>query len=101
VYEFAPKTQELLRQFQYTTDSRTGKCIRELKKSPPLGMIQLNHKDEQRYDRYINEIVDNYLVPFAYICFAEEQNDFQRTLFLMMTRLRPKADDEVSDVVLI
>jgi hypothetical protein len=95
VYEFAPKTQELLRQFQYTTDTRTGECIREQKSSPPLGMIQLNHKDEQRYDRYINDIVDNYLVHFAYACFAEEQHDFQRTLFLMMTRLRPKADDEV------
>ncbi|OCL13162.1 hypothetical protein AOQ84DRAFT_125180 [Glonium stellatum] len=95
VYEFAPKTQELLRQFQYTTNPGTGQCICELKKSPPLGMIQLNHKDEQRYDRYINEIVDNYLGPFGYVCFVEEQNEFQQTLFLMMTRLRPKADDEI------
>lgn len=94
VYEFIPKTAELLRQFQYITDPLTGSCVRVEKSSPPLGMIQINHKDEVKYEKYINEVVERFLTPFGRICFAEEQNEFQLKLFLMMTRLRPRADDE-------
>jgi hypothetical protein len=94
VYEFAPKTNELLRQFQYNTDPQTGEHVRVEKRSPPLGMVQINHKDERKYDRYIDLIVDNHLPAFAHAYLGYERNDFQHKLFLMMTQLRPKADDE-------
>ncbi|KAF2499762.1 hypothetical protein BU16DRAFT_282695 [Lophium mytilinum] len=94
VYEFTPKTNELLRQFQYITDQYTGDQSRVEKRSPPLGMVQINHKDEQKYDRYIDLIVDKHLPVFAHNHLGYEQHDFQLKLFLMMTQLKPKAEDE-------
>jgi hypothetical protein len=95
VYEFVPKGNELLVQIQYITDPRTNKRIAVKKQSPALGMVHINHNEEKTYDRYISEIVDNHLDAFGELCWAEDDNDFLPKLFKLMTRVKPKNDDEV------
>jgi hypothetical protein len=95
VYEFVPKGNELLVQIQYVTDPRTNKRIAVKKQSPALGMVHINHNEEKTYDKYINEIVDNHLDAFGELCWMEDDNDFLQKLFKLMTRVKPKNDDEV------
>ena len=95
VYEFAPRGKELLEQVQYQTDKNTQQRIPIKKESPPLGMVHINHNEEKKYDKYISEIVDNHLDAFADICWADDDNDFAPRLFKLMTRVKPKNDDEV------
>jgi hypothetical protein len=95
VYEFVPKGNELLVQIQYVTDPRTNKRIAVKKQSPALGMVHINHNEEKTYDRYITEIVDNHLDAFGELCWMEDDNDFLQKLFKLMTRVKPKNDDEV------
>ncbi|KAF2185062.1 hypothetical protein K469DRAFT_726934 [Zopfia rhizophila CBS 207.26] len=94
VYEFLPKTNELLVQLQYKTDPVTHQRIRVAKQSPALGMVHINHNEEKKYDKYINDIVDNHLDAFGELCWMEDDNDFQEKLFRLMTRVKPKSDDE-------
>jgi hypothetical protein len=95
VYEFVPKGSELLVQIQYITDPRTNMRIAVKKQSPALGMVHINHNEEKTYDRYISEIVDNHLDAFGELCWAEDDNDFLPKLFKLMTRVKPKNEDEV------
>lgn len=98
VYEFVPRGRELLEQIQYVTNPTTN--IREAvkKQSPALGMVHINHNEEKTYDRYITEIVDKHLDAFGELCWMEDDNDFQQKLFKLMTRVKPKNDDEVCHV---
>jgi hypothetical protein len=95
VYEFIPKGNELLSQTQYVTDPRTNKRVARKKISPALGMVHINHNEEKIYDRYISEIVDRHLDDFGELCWMEDDNDFLQKLFKLMTRVKPKNDDEV------
>ncbi|CAI6341430.1 unnamed protein product [Periconia digitata] len=94
VYEFVPLGKELLEQIQYRTDPETQQRIPVKKESPPLGMVHINHNEEKKYDRYVCDIVDHHLDAFADICWAEDDNDFTPRLFKLMTRVKPKSDDE-------
>lgn len=94
VYEFAPRGEELLVQIQYQTDPVTQKRFVQKKRSPALGMVHINHNEEKKYDKYLNDIVDNHLDAFGDICWAEDDNDFSPRLFKLMTRVKPKSDDE-------
>lgn len=94
VYEFMPNGNELLVQIQYVTDPVTHKRISIKKQSPALGMVHINHNEEKVYDRYISEIVDNHLDAFGALCWMEDDNDFLPKLFKLMTRVKPKNDDE-------
>jgi hypothetical protein len=94
VYEFVPKGNELLVQIQYITDPRTNKRVAVKKQSPALGMVHINHNEEKTYDKYINDIVDNHLDAFGELCWLEDDNDFLQKLFKLMTRVKPKNDDE-------
>lgn len=96
VYEFMPNGNELLVQIQYVTDPVTRKRIPIKKQSPALGMVHINHNEEKVYDRYISEIVDNHLDAFGELCWMEDDNDFLPKLFKLMTRVKPKNDDEVN-----
>lgn len=96
VYEFVPKTNELLVQLQYRTDPKTLQRVQVRKQSPALGMVHINHNEEKKYDKYINDIVDHHLDAFGELCWMEDDNDFQQKLFRLMTRVKPKSDDEVS-----
>jgi len=94
VYEFVPKGNELLVQLQYITDPRTNTRITVKKQSPALGMVHINHNEEKTYDKYITDIVDNHLDAFGELCWLEDDNDFLQKLFKLMTRVKPKNDDE-------
>ncbi|KAH7401763.1 hypothetical protein DE146DRAFT_440794 [Phaeosphaeria sp. MPI-PUGE-AT-0046c] len=94
VYEFMPNGNELLVQIQYVTDPKTHKRIAINKQSPALGMVHINHNEEKVYDRYISDIVDNHLDAFGKLCWMEDDNDFLPKLFKLMTRVKPKNDDE-------
>lgn len=95
VYEFQPRGDELLVQLQYQTDPITQARYTLRKRSPALGMVHINHNEEKKYDKYLNDIVDNHLDAFGEICWAEDDNDFSPRLFKLMTRVKPKSDDEV------
>ncbi|KAF2474542.1 uncharacterized protein BDR25DRAFT_109641 [Lindgomyces ingoldianus] len=95
VYEFLPKTQELLRQFQYFTDPVTHKMVRVEKSSPAVGMVHINHNEEKKYDKYINDIIDHHLGAFGELCWMEDDNDFQHKLFMLMMKVKPRSDEEV------
>ncbi|EUC35454.1 hypothetical protein COCCADRAFT_24635 [Bipolaris zeicola 26-R-13] len=94
VYEFIPRGDELLVQIQYRLDPRTQKRIPIKKRSPALGMVHINHNEEKKYDKYISDIVDHHLDAFGELCWMEDDNDFQQKLFKLMTRVKPKSDDE-------
>jgi hypothetical protein len=95
VYEFSPRGKTLLEQIQYQTCKKTRQRIALKKESPALGMVHINHNEEKKYDKYINDIVDNHLDAFADICWADDDNDFAPRLFKLMIRVKPKNDDEV------
>jgi hypothetical protein len=94
VYEFEPRTSELLTKVEYFM-SRNN--VREFVQtnSPPLGMVQIEDLDRQKYDRYLNRIVDNHLEKFADRAFKFEKDDFQGRLLKLMVNLRPEQKDEV------
>jgi len=94
VYEFIPRGDALLVQIQYKTDPVTHTRVAIQKQSPALGMVHINHNEEKKYDRYITEIVDHHLDAFGELCWMEDDNDFQQKLFKLMTRVKPKSDDE-------
>jgi hypothetical protein len=94
VYEFVPKGNELLVQIQYVTDLRTNKRIAIKKQSPALGIVHINHSEEKTYDKYITNIVENHLDDFGELCWLEDDDDFLQKLFKLMTRVKPKSDDE-------
>ncbi|KAF1971213.1 hypothetical protein BU23DRAFT_196677 [Bimuria novae-zelandiae CBS 107.79] len=94
VYEFQPRGEELLVQLQYQTNPATQERYTLRKRSPALGMVHINHNEEKKYDKYLNDIVDNHLDAFGDICWAEDDNDFSPRLFKLMTRVKPKSDDE-------
>ncbi|ORX97545.1 hypothetical protein BCR34DRAFT_496762 [Clohesyomyces aquaticus] len=94
VYEFLPKTRALLSTYQYITDPVTHKSKRVEKMSPALGMVHIHPNEEKKYDKYINEIVDHHLDAFADLCWQEDDNDFQQKLFKLMTKVKPRTDDE-------
>jgi hypothetical protein len=94
VYEFVPRGDALLVQIQYKTDSTTHKRVAIQKQSPALGMVRIDHNEEKKYDKYITDIVDSRLDTFGELCWMEDDNDFQQKLFRLMTRVKPKSDDE-------
>jgi hypothetical protein len=94
VYEFLPKTNELTQQIQYRTNPATQKRYAIPKASPPLGMVHINHNEEKKYDKYINDIVDHYLDTFTHLCWGEDTNDFQEKLFRLLIRIKPRNDEE-------
>ncbi|KAF1845803.1 uncharacterized protein K460DRAFT_366654 [Cucurbitaria berberidis CBS 394.84] len=94
VYEFIPRGNALLVQIQYGTDPITHERVAVTKQSPALGMVHINHNEEKKYDKYLSDIVDNHLDAFGELCWKEDDNDFQQNLFKLMTRVKPKGDDE-------
>lgn len=94
VYEFVPKGDALLVQLQYRTHPGSNKRVMHQKQSPPLGMVHINYNEEKKYENYVSDIVDNHLDAFGELCWMEDDNDFQQKLFRLMTRVKPKNDDE-------
>jgi len=96
VYEFEPKTPELLRQFQYFVDPDTRRLSRVEKVSPPLAMVQIEHEDRQKYDKYVSMIVEKHLDKFAERLYDIESEDFPTRLYRLMVRFHPDNKEEAS-----
>ncbi|KAF1815837.1 hypothetical protein P152DRAFT_390910 [Eremomyces bilateralis CBS 781.70] len=94
VVEFEPKTNELLRQFQYIIDPATGRQDRVEKASPPLGITKFDNEDTKIWEKYLNDLVEHHLDGFAEICFEDEPNDFQFRLLKLMCNLKPEDKNE-------
>ena len=94
VYEFVPKGDALIQQIQYRTDPGSNKRMMHRKQSPPLGMVHINYNEEKKYEKYVSDIADNHLDAFGELCWMEDDNDFQQKLFRLMTRVKPKNEDE-------
>ncbi|CAO2658641.1 Nn.00g063640.m01.CDS01 [Neocucurbitaria sp. VM-36] len=92
VYEFVAKDPDSLVQFQYIWDPITR--TRTFKKSPPLGMVYIDHTDEAKYSQYINVIVDSHLEAFGEVCWMEDDHDFAHKLFSLMIHVQPRGKDE-------
>jgi len=95
VYEFEPKTGELLRQFQYIKDPQTERRVRVEKASPPLAMLAIEQADRHKYDRYLTMIVEKYLEPFAELVYDYQNDDFSVRLLRLMVRFKPDNKEEV------
>lgn len=95
VYEFAPRGRALLEQLQYMTDPNTNETIIVKKESPALGMVHINHGEEKKYDKYINDIVDHHIDAFGELCWKDADNDFQQKLFRLTSRVRANSEEEV------
>lgn len=95
VYEFAPLDQELLISRQYVTNPVTHKRELVERRSPPLGMVQINQNEEDRYKNYIKDIVENHIDAFGRLAWMEDDNDFQEKLFKLMIKVKCKNKDEV------
>jgi hypothetical protein len=98
LYEFEPKTAELVRHLQSVLDEKTGKRNWVNKGSPPLAMVSIEPEDRHCYERYIDNIVDHpaNLEKFVDRCYKYEKDDFQARLFRLMYEYQPTAKDEVS-----
>jgi len=99
LYEFRPRSDELLRQYQYLQDLGTGRSIRYEKYSPPLGLRKLDTSDDAHFGKYLDDLLDpQYLWEFGATCFEEESQieDFQATLLDLMCNLYLESRD--SDV---
>jgi len=91
---------ELLRKIEYLPSMTTGNREFVETHSPPLGMVQIDSEDRQKYDRYVNKIVDTYLDRFAAQAFKWEKDDFQGRLLTLMVHLHPDQKDEVGSSLL-
>lgn len=83
VYEFKPRTPELLKQFQYLQDVSTGTTTRYTKYSPPLGILKVDTSDLDRFETYMERLLhEDHLWDFGWTCFEEETqiDDFQAQL---------------------
>lgn len=100
LYEFDPRSPELLGQFQYLQDVGTRRSVRFQKYSPPLGLMKLDPTDDRHFRNYLDELMEQrYLWEFAWTCFEEETqiNDFQAVLLdLMCTLYKRTGDFDVS-----
>lgn len=96
LYEFEPRTTELLRQFQYSLDLQTGTRGWVEKSSPPLAMVSIENEDRDRYEQYLNRVVDKHGDKFVDRCFKYEKDDFQGRLLKLMQQLKPDNKEQVS-----
>ncbi|KAK3710302.1 hypothetical protein LTR37_010368 [Vermiconidia calcicola] len=98
LYEFKPRTNDLLGQFQYLQDPRTGVSQRYHKYSPPFGLIKLDASDDSQFEKYLDDLLsEEYLWEFGWTCFEEESqidpDMFQATLLNLMCKLYQETQD--------
>jgi hypothetical protein len=98
VYEFEPRTTEILRKIEYFPGTTNGSRQFVETYSPPLAMVQIKDTDGAKYNRYLDGIVDNpnHLDKFASQASKFEKDDFQGRLFNLMVSLHPDQKDEAA-----
>lgn len=109
LYEFRPRTDELLGQFQYLQNPTTGRTQRYQKYSPPFGLLKLDSSDDMHFEEYLDQLMHpDYLWDLGWTCFEEEtqvdEDCFQARMLDLMCKLysdtldydvsRPKVPDE-------
>jgi hypothetical protein len=85
VYEFIPKGIELVKQKQYIVPPAENERVAITKESPPLGMKRIKHQDAKKYERYIDDILENHLDNFTELCWMEDTDDFLKKLLKLIT----------------
>ena len=98
LYEFKPKTTELLGQFQYLQDPQTGFSQRRQKYSPPFGLIKLDGSDDSHFEEYLEQLLSpDYLWDLGWTCFEEETqvepDAFQAKLLDLICKLYTDTND--------
>ena len=63
--------------------------------NPPLGMLQIHKNEENRYDQYLNDIINHHIKAFTQAWLDGEDQGFQEKLFCLLIRVNPKTEDEV------
>lgn len=96
LYEFQPRTNELMGQLQYLRDEN-GRVKMHKKWSLPLGIIQLNTgADDVHFENFLQAALSrDHLWEFGWTCFEEETetNDFQAKLLQLMCDLYMGTED--------
>ena len=73
LYEFMPRTPELLKQFQYFQNVDTGQSILQPKYSPPYGLLKLDTSDEAHFKAYLSELLKSeHLLDLGWSVYEEE-----------------------------
>jgi len=96
LYEFKPRTPELLGQFQYLQDTTTGASVRYQKYSPPFGLAKLDTSDDSHFETYMDRLLHpQHLWEFGWTCFEEETqiDDFQARLLDLVCTLYMQTQD--------
>lgn len=102
VYEFKPRSQALLGQYQYFRDPETGMSKRQFKYSPPLGLMRLDDGDKAHVEDYLDQLMtEEYLWDLGWTCFEFDaqldESAFQPNLLHFMCNLYLETEDgEVS-----
>lgn len=95
---FRPCNQDITVQVEYVKNPLTGQCERKLKRSLPLMIPKLDGIDANAFSSYLDLMLSpQHLPSFAWKCFDEEEDDFQRRLLQAICALYQKTlDPEVS-----
>ncbi|KAK5113918.1 hypothetical protein LTR85_010451 [Meristemomyces frigidus] len=103
LYEFLPRTNELLGQLQYLQNPATRASTRYQKYSPPFGLAKLDTSDDGHFEAYMECLLEHqHLWDFGWTCFEEETqiNDFQAQLLDLMCVLYTQTQDpDLSDLL--
>ena len=102
LYEFKPKSNELLGQLQYFQDPTTGRSHGWQKYSPPFGLLKLDQSDDTYFDGYLDQLMDEeHLLDLGWTYYEEETqvdpDAFQANLLdFICTLYRDTEENEVS-----
>lgn len=98
MFEFKPRTPELLTQLQYFQDVNTGQSMSRQKYSPPLGLLKIDTSDDAHFDAYLDQLLDpQHLYDFGWSCYEEESladpGEFQAKMLDLMCKLHVQTAD--------
>lgn len=95
-YEFEPRSDDLLLQYQFFINEQTRTMERRDKWSPPLGIKELG-REERAFEAYLDEILhtERHLLDFAEVCYVSESSHetFQEDLLTSMCHLYFAAEE--------
>jgi hypothetical protein len=73
VFEFTPKSPDLLIQLQYFQDPYTGRSVTKQKYSPPYGLLSIDSVDDRNFEAYLEDLLrPEHLKELGESCYAEE-----------------------------
>jgi hypothetical protein len=95
LYQFEPRTNDLLGQYQYVQNEKSGRMERLHKYAPPFGLKNFDATSDQRFHDHLNEIMERrYLDGLGWKFYEEERfadpKEFQAVLLTLMCYLYNK-----------